>query len=83
MLECVLSAYFAMVRIAAFSDEFLNRAHTLLERPRTSVLHAYWGRLCSRALDKLALSQGSRISEGVVAHERLGICREIPPVRLI
>src|SRR5258705_3587076 len=72
MLECVLSAYFAMVRIAAFRMNF-DRAHTLLERADNLGMIRDWGRLCAAvALERvwLYLKEG-RISEGVVAHERL------------
>ncbi len=72
MLECVLSAYLAMVRIAAFRMNF-DRAHTLLERADNLGMIRDWGRLCAAvALERvwLYLKEG-RISEGVVAHERL------------
>jgi ATP/maltotriose-dependent transcriptional regulator MalT len=72
MLECVLSAYFTMVRIAAFRMNF-ERAYTLLERAENLGMRRDWGRLCAAvALERvwLYLKEG-RVSEGVVAHERL------------
>jgi LuxR family maltose regulon positive regulatory protein len=72
MLECVLNAYFAMVRVAAFRVNF-DRAYTLLERAENLGMVRDWGRLCAAAaLERvwLYLKEG-RISEAVVAHERL------------
>jgi len=72
MLECVLSAYFAMVRAAAFRMNF-DRAYTLLERADNLGMMRDWGRLCAAAaLERvwLHLKEG-RISESVVAHARL------------
>jgi len=72
MLECVLSAYFAMVRVAAFRRHF-DRAYTLLERADNLGMMRDWGRLCAAAaLERvwLHLKEG-RISEAIVAHERL------------
>jgi LuxR family maltose regulon positive regulatory protein len=72
MLECVLNAYFAMVRVAAFRMNF-DRAYTLLERAENLGMMRGWGRLCAAvALERVWLSlKEGRISEGVVAHERL------------
>jgi LuxR family transcriptional regulator, maltose regulon positive regulatory protein len=42
MLECVLSAYFAMVRVAAFRKNF-DRAYTLLERAENLGTMHDWG----------------------------------------
>jgi LuxR family maltose regulon positive regulatory protein len=72
MLECVLSAYFTMVRSAAFRKNF-DRAHTLLERAENLGMMRDWGRLCAAvALERVCLYlKEDRISEGVVAHERL------------
>jgi LuxR family transcriptional regulator, maltose regulon positive regulatory protein len=72
MLECVLSAYFAMVRVAAFRMNF-DRAYTLLERAENLGTRRDWGRLCAAvALERvwLHLKEG-RISEAAVAHESL------------
>jgi len=72
MLECVLSAYFTMVRIAALRMNF-DRAHTLLERAENLGRTRDWGRLCAGvALERvwLHLKEG-RLSEAVVSHERL------------
>jgi LuxR family transcriptional regulator, maltose regulon positive regulatory protein len=72
MLECVLSAYFTMVRIAALRMNF-DRAHTLLERAENLGRMRDWGRLCAGvALERvwLHLKEG-RSSEAVAAHERL------------
>jgi LuxR family maltose regulon positive regulatory protein len=72
MLECVLSAYFTMVRVAASRKNF-DRAHTLLERAESLGWRRDWVRLCSAvALERVWLHlQEGRISEGVVAHEQL------------
>jgi LuxR family maltose regulon positive regulatory protein len=72
MLDCVLSAYFVMVRVAALRKNF-DRAYTLLERAENLGTTRDWGRLCaSVALERvwLHLKEG-RISEAVVAHEHL------------
>jgi LuxR family maltose regulon positive regulatory protein len=73
MLECVLSAYFAMVRVAAFRKNF-DRAYTLLERAENLGTMRDWGRLCAAmTLERvwLHLKEG-RISEAIVAHGHLG-----------
>jgi LuxR family transcriptional regulator, maltose regulon positive regulatory protein len=72
MLECVLSAYFAMVRIAAFRMN-LDRAYTLLERAENLGTTRDWGRLCAAvALERVWLHlKEERISEAAVAHECL------------
>jgi LuxR family maltose regulon positive regulatory protein len=72
MLECVLSAYFTMVRVAAFRKNF-DRAHTLLERAESLGWTRGWVRLCAAVvLERVWLHlQEGRISEGVVAHEQL------------
>jgi LuxR family maltose regulon positive regulatory protein len=46
MLECVLNAYFTMVRVAAFRRNF-DRAHTLLERAESLGWSRDWVRLCA------------------------------------
>ena len=72
MLECVLNAYFTMVRVAAFRKNF-DRAHTLLERAESLGWSREWVRLCAAVgLERVWLClQEGRISEGVVAHERM------------
>jgi LuxR family maltose regulon positive regulatory protein len=72
MLECVLSAYFTMVRVAASRKNF-DRAHTLLERAESLGWTREWVRLCAAvALERVWLHlQEGRISEGMVAHEQL------------
>jgi MalT-like TPR region len=58
MLECVLSAYFAMVRVAAFRKNF-DRAYTLLERAENLGTMRDWGRLCAAmTLERVWLHQG-------------------------
>ena len=72
MLECVLSGYFVMVRIAALRMNF-DRAYTLLERAENLGRMRDWGRLCAGvALERvwLHLKEG-RLSEAVVSHEHL------------
>jgi LuxR family maltose regulon positive regulatory protein len=81
MLDCVLSAYFAMVRVAAFRMNF-DRAYTLLERAENLGMMRDWGRLCAAAaLERIWLHlQEDRISEAVVAHERLArLAEKYPP----
>ena len=46
MLECVLSAYFTMVRVATLRMNF-DRAQTLLERAENLGRMRDWGRLCA------------------------------------
>ena len=72
MIECVLSACFTMVRVAACRKNF-DRAHTLLERAESLGWTRDWVRLCAAvALERVWLYvQEGRISEGVVAHEQL------------
>jgi LuxR family maltose regulon positive regulatory protein len=72
MLECVLSAYLAMVRAAAFRMNF-DRAYTLLERAENLGMMRDWGRLCAAAaLERVWLHvREGRLNEGLVAHERL------------
>jgi LuxR family maltose regulon positive regulatory protein len=72
MLDCVLSAYFAMVRVAAFHKNF-DRAYTLLERAESLGWARDWGRLCAAvALERVwLLLKEDRINEGAVAYGRL------------
>jgi LuxR family maltose regulon positive regulatory protein len=72
MLDCVLSAYFVMARIAVHK---LNpeRAHTLLERVENQGNTRGWGRLSAAALlerARLCLNEG-RIEEGAECLNRL------------
>jgi LuxR family maltose regulon positive regulatory protein len=72
MLDCVWSAYFVMVRVAALRKNF-DRAYTLLERAENLGTTRGWGRLCAAvALERvwLHLKEG-RINEAIVAHEHL------------
>ena len=81
MLECVLSAYFTMVRVAASRGNF-DRAYTLLERAESLGWTRDWVRLCAAvALERVWLHlQEGRISEGVVAHECLErLAEKYPP----
>jgi len=81
MLDCVLSACFAMVRVAAFHKNF-DRAYTLLERAESLGWTRDWGRLCAAvALERvwLHLKEG-RINEAAVAHECLeGLAKRYHP----
>jgi LuxR family maltose regulon positive regulatory protein len=81
MLECVLNAYFTMVRVAALRKNF-DRAHTLLERAESLGWTRDWVRLCAAVdLERVWLYlQEGRISEGVVAHERMvRLAEKYPP----
>jgi LuxR family maltose regulon positive regulatory protein len=72
MLECVLSATFTMVRVAAFRMNF-DRAYTLLERADNLGMVREWGRLCAAvALERvwLHLKEG-RFTEAAAGHERI------------
>jgi LuxR family transcriptional regulator, maltose regulon positive regulatory protein len=67
-----LSAYFAMVRVAAFRKNF-DRAYTLLERAENLGTMRDWGRLCAAmTLERVWLHLKEGISEAIVAHEHLG-----------
>ncbi len=72
MLECVLSAYFVMPRIAAHRGN-LERAHTLLEWAESHGNTRGWGRLSAGAMlerARLYFSEG-RAGEGAGCLERL------------
>ena len=72
MLDCVLSAYFVMARIAAHRGN-LERAHTLLERAENQGNARGWGRLSAAAAlerARLYLDDG-RIDEGAECLNRL------------
>src|SRR5439155_22234290 len=72
MLDCVLSAYFVMARIAAHRMN-LQRAHTLLERAESQGYTRGWGRLSASAVlerARLCLNEG-RIDQGAECANRL------------
>ncbi len=72
MLDCVLSAYFVMARIAAHKRN-LARAHTLLERAESQGNARAWGRLGAAAVlerMRLYLNEG-RIEQGTDCLHRL------------
>jgi ATP/maltotriose-dependent transcriptional regulator MalT len=72
MLDCVLSAYFVLVRSAAFRGIF-SRAYSLLERAENLGLTRRWGRLVAAALVervRLACLEG-KISESLACLDRL------------
>ena len=72
MLECVLSAYFVMPRIAAHRGN-LERAHTLLETAESQGNTRGWGRLSAGAMlerARLYFNEG-RTFEGAGCLERL------------
>src|SRR5262249_32707371 len=49
MLDCVLSAYFVMARVAVHRNN-LGRAHTLLDWAENQGSKRGWGRLCGAAM---------------------------------
>lgn len=72
MLDCVLSAYFVMARIAIHRKN-LARAHTLLEWAENQGNVRGWGRLSAAAIferTRLCLGEG-RVDEGVEHLHRL------------
>jgi LuxR family maltose regulon positive regulatory protein len=72
MLECVLSAYFVMARVAAFRRNF-ERSHALLERAEDLGMRRGWGRLAAGALAeraRLYFDEG-RIQGGAACLDRL------------
>jgi LuxR family maltose regulon positive regulatory protein len=72
MLDCVLSAYFVMARIAVHRMN-LARAHTLLESAENQGNTRRWGRLSAAVLlerTRLCLSEG-RLDEGAECVNRL------------
>jgi len=72
LLDCVLSAYFVMARIAVHRMN-LERAHTLLERAESQGNARGWGRLSAAAVlerARLCLNDG-RIDEGAECLNRL------------
>ena len=84
MLDCVLSAYFVLVRLAAWRKNF-SRAYTLLEQAENLGLTRRWGRLVAGALlerVRLCCLEG-RISESVACLDRLNrIAEEHPAPKL-
>jgi LuxR family maltose regulon positive regulatory protein len=80
MLDCVLSAYFVLVRLA-LSRLNLSRAHMLLEQAENLGLSRGWGRLVAAALlERVRLSclEGG-ISESVACLDRLDRVAEDHP----
>ena len=80
MLDCVLSAYFVLVRLAASRKNF-SYAYTLLEQAENLGLSRRWGRLVAAAvLERVRLScLEGRISESVAHLDRLDrIAKEYP-----
>lgn len=72
VIECALSAYFVMVRVAAFRMN-LERAFVLLERAENLGWTRDWGRLCAAVtLERIWLHlREGQIDECAAAHERL------------
>jgi LuxR family maltose regulon positive regulatory protein len=73
MLECVLSAYTVLVRLAEFRMNF-SRAYALLEQAENLGRARRWGRLIAAAIlerVRLFCSEG-RISEGVASLDQFG-----------
>jgi LuxR family transcriptional regulator, maltose regulon positive regulatory protein len=71
-VDCVLSAYFVMARIAVHRMHW-ERAHTLLERAENQGITRGWGRLSAAALlerTRLCLNEG-RIDEAAECLNRL------------
>jgi LuxR family transcriptional regulator, maltose regulon positive regulatory protein len=80
MLDCVLSAYFVLARLAASRKNF-SHAYTLLEQAENLGLSRQWGRLVAAAvLERVRLScLEGRISESVAHLDRLDrIAKEYP-----
>jgi LuxR family transcriptional regulator, maltose regulon positive regulatory protein len=72
MLECVLSAYFVMARVAAFRRNF-ERSHALLEKAEDLGTRRGWGRVAAGALAeraRLYFDEG-RIQGGAACLDRL------------
>jgi LuxR family transcriptional regulator, maltose regulon positive regulatory protein len=84
MLDCVRSAYFVLVRVAAARMN-LERAHTLLERAENHGISRDWGRLTAAATAeqaRLYLNEG-RADEGAACVDRLErLARKYPAPRL-
>jgi LuxR family transcriptional regulator, maltose regulon positive regulatory protein len=80
MLDCVLSAYFVLVRLAASRKNF-SHAYALLEQAESLGLARQWGRLVAAAvLERVRLScLEGRLSESVAHLDRLDrIAKEYP-----
>jgi LuxR family transcriptional regulator, maltose regulon positive regulatory protein len=84
MLDCIMTAYFVLVRLAAWRMNF-SRAYTLLEQAENLGLTRRWGRLVAGALlerVRLCCLEG-RISESVAYLDRLNrIAEEHPTPKL-
>ena len=83
MLDCVLSAYFVLVRLAASRMNF-SHAYTLLEQAESLGLARQWGRLVAAAvLERVRLScLEGRLSESVAYLDRLDrIAKEYPAAK--
>jgi LuxR family maltose regulon positive regulatory protein len=84
MLDCVMSAYFVLVRLAAFRKNF-SRAYTLLDQAENLGFTRRWGRLVAGSLMervRLCCLEG-RISESVACLDRLNrIAEEHPAPKL-
>jgi ATP/maltotriose-dependent transcriptional regulator MalT len=80
MLDCVLSAYFVLVRLAA-SRMNLSRAYALLEQAENLGLKRRWGRLVAAALlERVRLScLEGRLSESLACLDRLDRVAEEHP----
>jgi LuxR family transcriptional regulator, maltose regulon positive regulatory protein len=80
MLDCVLSAYFVLVRLAVSRRNF-SRAYTLLERAESLGLARGWGRLVSATLfERVRLScPEGRVSESLACLDRLDRLAEKHP----
>ena len=80
MLDCVLSAYFVLARLAASRKNF-SYAYTLLEQAENLGLSRQWGRLvAAAALERVRLScLEGRTSESIAHLDRLDrIAKEYP-----
>jgi LuxR family transcriptional regulator, maltose regulon positive regulatory protein len=80
MLDCIMTAYFVLVRLAAWRMNF-SRAYTLLEQAENLGLTRRWGRLVAGALlerVRLCCLEG-RISESVAYVDRLNRIAEEHP----
>ena len=80
MLDCVLSAYVVLTRLAIFRTNF-SRAHTLLEQAENLGLTRHWGRLVAAALlERVRLScLEGKIPESAACLDRLDRVAEDHP----
>jgi LuxR family maltose regulon positive regulatory protein len=83
MLECVMSAYFVIARVAGARMN-LERAHTVLEQAENQGVARGWGRLSASAIAeqaRLYLHDG-RVDEGAACVDRLErLARKYPAAR--